>query len=240
MPRVLFIDDGGVLNDNGLRGPEWLRLIGGFMPARLGDTADQWARANAAVFPRVWGGIAKRLSSFATYTEFQRAYSVEWMRAMCAHVGVEPPADDVAIALHAELTCYVWERADAAIAGAADAVLALHKAGYTLYTASGQASWEMQVITEKMGIGHAFAGLYGPDLVDQVKNGPAFYEKVFADAGVPAANALVVDSEAECCEWAREAGAQALWVDPKGGGDAPTLAPLVRALLSPAPCPAAA
>ena len=150
---------------------------------------------------------------------------------MCAHVGVEPPADDVAIALHAELTCYVWQRADAAIAGAADAVLALHGAGYTLHTASGQASWEMQVITEKMGIGHAFGGLYGPDLVDRVKNGPAFYEKVFADAGVPTVSALVIDSEAECCEWAREAGAQALWVDPKGRGDAPTLEALVRALL---------
>ena len=53
MPRVLFLDDGGVLNDNALRGPEWLRLIGGFMPARLGGTADQWARANSVVFPRV-------------------------------------------------------------------------------------------------------------------------------------------------------------------------------------------
>ena len=82
-----------------------------------------------------------------------------------------------------------------------------------------------------MGLCHAFAGLYGPDLVDRVKNGPAYYEAVFADAGVPAAEALVIDSEAECCEWAREAGAQALWVDPKGRGDAPSLAALVRRLV---------
>ena len=135
-----------------------------------------------------------------------------------------------AVALHAELTCYVWERADAAIPGAADAVLALHRAGYTLYTASGQASWELQLITEKMGIGQAFARLYGPDLVDQVKSGPAFYEKVFRHAGVTADTALVIDSEAECCRWAREAGAQALWVDPKGRGDAPSLEALVRTL----------
>ena len=230
MPRVLFLDDGGVLNDNALRGPEWLRLIGGFMPARLGGTADQWAHANSVVFPQVWADIVKRLSSFATYTDFQRAYSVEWMRAMCVCVGVEPPSDDAAVALHAELTCYVWERADAATPGAADAVLALHRAGYTLYTASGQASWEMQVITEKMGIARAFVRMYGPDLVDQVKSGPAFYEKVFRHAGVTADTALVIDSEAECCEWAREAGAQALWIDAKGRGDAPSLEALVRTL----------
>ena len=231
MPRVLFLDDGGVLNDNALRGPEWLRLIGGFMPARLGGTADQWAHANSVVFPRVWGDIVKRLPSFATHREFQRAYSVEWMRAMCARVGVQPPPDDDAVALHVELTCYVWERADAAIPGAADAVLALHRAGYTLYTASGGTSWELQVITEKMGIAQAFARLYGPDLVDQVKNGPAFYEKVFAHAGVPAASALVIESEDKCCRWACEAGAQALWVDPKGRGDAPSLEVLVRSFV---------
>ena len=40
-----------------------------------------------------------------------------------------------------------------------------------------------------------------------------------------------IDSEAECCEWAREAGAQALRVDPKGRGDAPSLAALVRRLV---------
>ena len=230
MPRVLFLDDGGVLNDNALRGPEWLRLIGGFMSPRLGGAPEQWARANAVVFPQVWGDISKRLSGFATYTDFHRTYSVEWMRAMCARVGVEPPSDDAAVALHAELTCYVWEWADTAFPGAADAVLALHRAGYTLYTASGQASWELRVITKKMSIGLAFERLYGSDLVDQVKNGPAFYEKVFAHAGVAASAALVVDSEAECCEWAREAGAQALWIDPKGRGDAPTLDALVRSL----------
>ena len=172
LPSVLFIDDGGVLNDNARRGPEWLRLIGGFMSPRLGGATDRWAQANAVEFPRVWGSIVKRLSGFDTYTGFLRTYSVEWMRAMCAHVGVEPPPDDTAVALHAELTCHVWQRADAAIPGAADAVLALHRAGYALYTASGQASWELEAIMEKMGIRRAFAGLYGPDLVDRVKNGP--------------------------------------------------------------------
>ena len=228
---MLFIDDGGVLNDNALRAPEWLRLIGGFMAPRLGGTAEQWARVNSEEFPRVWRAIEKRLPTFATYTDFQRTYSVEWMRAMCTHVGVELLSDDAAVAFHAELTRYVDERANAAVPGSADAVLALHKAGYTLYTASGEPSWEMEVITQKMGIRHAFVRLYGADLVDRMKNGPAYYERVFDDAGVPAASALVIDSEAECCEWARAAGAQALWVDPKGRGDAPSLAALVRRLV---------
>ena len=144
-PLELFLDDGGVLNDKSLRGPEWLRLIGEFMPGRLGGTADKWARANRVAFPHVWESIQQLLPGFATHREFLQGYATSWMSAMCAHVGVAPPPDDDAVALHNELSCYVWERTDSAIAGSAKAVLALHRAGYTLYTASGGASWELRV-----------------------------------------------------------------------------------------------
>ena len=227
----LFLDDGGVLNDNGLRGAEWLRLIGEFMPGRLGGTAEQWPRANRVVFPHVWDSIQKRLPGFATHREFLRAYATSWMSAMCAHVGVKPPPDDDAVALHNELMCYVWERADAAITGSADAVRALHRAGYTLYTASGGASWELQCVMSKMGIVETFSGLYGPDLVDHVKYGPAFYERVFDHAGVAPSRALVIDSHSECCRWAFEAGANAVWIDPHGRADARSLQTLVDRLL---------
>ncbi len=42
MPEItaLFIDDGGVLNDNALRGPQWQRLVAEFfVPALGGDRA---------------------------------------------------------------------------------------------------------------------------------------------------------------------------------------------------------
>ena len=235
-PLQLFLDDGGVLNDNGLRRPEWLRLIGEFMPARLGETAEQWASANTVVFPEMWGNLQKRLPGFASHHEFQRTYATEWMSGMCAHLGVTPPPDDDAVALYRELSVYVAERASSAIAGAADAVLALRRAGYNLYTASGTTSWELRGIMARMGIAEAFAGLYGPDLVDHVKYGPAFYEKLFAHAGVAPDRALVIESDPQCCRWASEAGAHAVWIDPAGRGDAATLEALLPALTrSPGP-----
>ncbi|MCH7953608.1 MAG: hypothetical protein IIC25_06925, partial [Chloroflexi bacterium] len=172
-PLGLFLDDGGVLNDNSLRGPEWLRLVGEFMPARLGGTAEQWASANRVVFSPVWGNLTKRLADFASHQEFQRTYATDWMRGMCAHVGITPLRDDDAVTVYKELSIYIGERANSEIVGAADAVLSLHRAGYTLYTASGTPSWELRGIGAKMGIGEAFSGLYGPDLVDHVKYGPA-------------------------------------------------------------------
>jgi len=230
-PLELFLDDGGVLNDNRLRGPEWLRLIGEFMPARMGGTAEQWASANRVVFAQVWGNLQKRLPDFASHQAFQRTYATNWMSGMCAHVGITPPPDDDAVTLFRELSSHIAERATSAIAGAADAVLSLHRAGYTLYTASGTPSWELRGIVAKMGIAEAISALYGPDLIDHVKYGPAFYRNVFAHAGVAPGRALVIESDSECCRWASEAGATTVWIDPDGRGDATTLETLVHALI---------
>ncbi len=38
----LFIDDGGVLNDNERRGAEWRRLIGEYLSPRLGGEPPAW------------------------------------------------------------------------------------------------------------------------------------------------------------------------------------------------------
>ena len=230
-PLQLFLDDGGVLNDNSLRGPEWVRLIGEYMPARMGGTAEQWARANRVVFSQVWRDLQKRLPEFASHREFHRVYAINWMRSMCAYVDIAPPSDDDAEALYKDLAGYVGERANSAVPGAAEAVLSLHRAGYSLYTASGQASWELRGIMARMGIIKTFTHLYGPDLVDHVKYGPAFYQRVFDHAGVAPSRALVIESESACCCWASEAGASAVWVNPDGRGDVRTLETLVHALL---------
>jgi len=40
--RVVFLDDGGVLNDNDRRAVEWRRLLGEFFAPRLGGTPEAW------------------------------------------------------------------------------------------------------------------------------------------------------------------------------------------------------
>jgi phosphoglycolate phosphatase-like HAD superfamily hydrolase len=111
------------------------------------------------------------------------------------------------------------------------AVLALQQAGYTLYTASGTTSWELRGIVASMGLSNAFKEFYGPDIIDRVKYGPRFYEAIFAHAGVNPARALVVESDEECCAWAVEAGANAVWVDATGSGDVRSLAEVVQGLI---------
>ncbi len=230
-PSALFLDDGGVLNDNRLRANEWLRLIAQFMPPRMGATAEQWMSANREVFPRVWASLQTRIPNFSSHRTFQRTYAIEWMNGMCAAVGVTSLPDDDAISLHTELSMFVGERAMSAIPGAAEAVRALHRAGYTLFMASGTPSWELQAILSKMEINDLFSRPYGPDLIDHVKHGVGFYQRLFEDAGVVPSSALVIESDSNCCQWAIDAGANAVWIDLNGRGDAATLEQFAPALV---------
>ena len=182
-PLALFIDDGGVMNDNRLRAPEWRRLIGEFMPARMGGTAEQWAKANQVVFPKIWRDMQQRFHASTSHQAFQRAYAMGWMSNMCSYLGVAIPPEEDAIALYSELAVYVGEREDCSIEGAASAVKALHNSGYKLYTASGTTSRELRAITGRMGLVESFMELYGPDLIDHVKYGPEFYGRILAHAG---------------------------------------------------------
>jgi len=58
-----------------------------------------------------------------------------------------------------------------------------------------------------MGVSDCFCRLYGPDLIETLKEGPAYYERIFADLGIAAADALVVDDSPRTIEWATQVGA---------------------------------
>ena len=49
---TIFLDDGGVMNDNTLRGPQWQRLVGEYLSPRLGGSLQAWAEANKHVATR--------------------------------------------------------------------------------------------------------------------------------------------------------------------------------------------
>ena len=51
---VVFLDDGGVMSDNRLRGVQWQRLVGEFFVPLLGGTHEAWANANLVVASRLF------------------------------------------------------------------------------------------------------------------------------------------------------------------------------------------
>ena len=208
----ILIDDGGVLNDNERRGAEWRRLIGEFLSPRLGGEPLAWGEANGIVFDEQW----KRFQAWDglrflddEYFEFFSSdeESSRWLSEMCEHVGVPVPDNclEVSIATYR----YVRDRVRSGFEDAAPGVRGLFAAGYTLGTASGETSEELERYLFALGIRDCFAGrLYGPDLVRAHKASPTYYERILADSGLVPGATLVVDDNANAIAWAAQAGMQ--------------------------------
>lgn len=206
---VVFLDDGGVMSDNRRRGVQWQQLVGAFFAPRLGGTAMAWAQANRVVAtarlePRAW---QTRLAVAANYPDFERAYLRDWVEDMCRLVGVPRPRREQGLRLAREAEAWITAQVEAALPGVVQTIRRLHTQGYSLHTASGEPSLHLHNYLTRMGVRACFGQLYGPDVIDPFKTSPAFYERLLADAGVAAADAVVVDDSLDALAWAAEVGA---------------------------------
>jgi HAD superfamily hydrolase (TIGR01509 family) len=214
------------MNDNTLRGQQWQRLLGEFYAPILGGTPERWGEANRIVSARLWGdGSSLPVSDQfdAAYEEFDRAFQLAWLRDMCEEAGVPAPAEAVCLDLVRRADAYVTRRVQAAYPGAVDAIRALHEEGYHLHTASGESSTELDGYLTGMGVRHCFDRLYGADLVRALKTGPTYYSRVFSDAAVNPADALVVDDKPSVLAWAAQLGARTALVGTTNGDFVPEL-----------------
>jgi phosphoglycolate phosphatase-like HAD superfamily hydrolase len=211
---TLFLDDGGVMNDNAVRGPQWQQLVAEFFVPRLGGSPAAWVSANHTVASQlditqiiaIWEG------SGGSYAEFDRRYMRAWLGGMCELLGISSPDPEGVPELCHEAERFITARVRSDFPGAAGAVRWLHGQGYALHTASGEPSWHLHNYLTGMGVRECFGKLYGPDLLDWFKAGPEYYERLLADAGIAAANAIFVDDNPGPIAWATQAGARTVFV----------------------------
>jgi len=217
--QAVFLDAAGVLLDTAVMPALWHRAVGRHLAPLLGGTAEQWAAANAAAL-EPWiarvTGAARRAGPRKGSRDAHVAARIAWLTDMCEHVGVPVPADAETVAKDAARIC--GEQVRAPFGDAVEAVRALHSGGYTLYTSTGQPSWEIAAYLRAMGIGDLFERTYGCDLVDRWKTGPHFYRAICEDAGIDPRRAVTVDDTAIVLDWAKKAGMRTFLLGGQGGG----------------------
>ena len=213
--RAVFLDDGGVMNNNELRLGQWQRLLGEFFSSRLGGKPREWSEANRIAFEKVFPEYEPRWGK-EPLSVFYDDYLFDWLRLICEQVGVRVLRRDDALAIAREATGYVTRRVHAAFPGAVDAIRQLHAKGYLLHTASAEHSEELAGYLEAMGVRELFGRLYGPDLLDLPVQGPEYYEHLFQDSSTDAQQAIVVDDSEDRAGWATDAGALAVLVSNDG------------------------
>ena len=148
-----------------------------------------------------------RIQAASDYTSFDYTYQLDWLGGMCKLLDIPTPPAEESIELAHRATAYIVPRVHAAYSGVADAIRTLHSQGYTLHTASGEPSTDLAGYLEGMGVRVYFGRLYGPDLIDTFKEGPEYYERIFADVGVSPTDTLVVDDNPNAINWAEQTGA---------------------------------
>jgi HAD superfamily hydrolase (TIGR01509 family) len=211
---IIFLDDGGVMNDNNVRALQWQWLVGEYFVPLLGGSPEAWSRANRVVADRLFEPDAwrRRVRAAADYRSFDRDYQVEWLQGMCALVGIETPPEEECLYLARRAAAFITRRVQAAFPGVGDTIRAVHRQGYRLHTASGEASLDLEGYLQAMRVRDCFGRLYGPDLIQTLKEGSEYYERIFADLGIAAADALVVDDSPRATRWATQVGARTVLV----------------------------
>jgi FMN phosphatase YigB (HAD superfamily) len=212
---VLFLDDGGVLNDNAARAPQWQRLVGEFFAPRLGGDPAAWAEANRLVMEQdlsARGGWDGMMRAATDQDDYERQYFAMWLSGMCRRVGVPAPDTVDCFALGRLAETYIIPRVGSAFPGAPETVLSLWSDGFTLHMGSAGASRLLAMYLDVMGIRKCFGRLYGPDLIDAFKISPEYYTRILNAENLGPGEALFLDDSPTARGWAREAGCQTLLV----------------------------
>lgn len=217
--EVLFVDKGGVLLDNTMLGAQWRRLVGEFLSPRLGGRREAWGAANVPAFEREWARFLAAASAGGPpdIRGFFAKDRRQWFLDMCDGVGVAHPPDDVAEVIAADTVRYVRAHLDIPVPRVLDALRALRGRGIVLHIASADAHDELVEFLERIGARELFDRVYGSDLVNTWKFGPAYYRAVLADSGVDPERAAVVDDSPEALGWARECGLRGFLVERRDG-----------------------
>ncbi|MHA2313794.1 MAG: HAD family hydrolase [Candidatus Hermodarchaeia archaeon] len=211
--QAVFLDDGGVLNNNELRAPQWQELIAQYFAPRYGGDHNAWMQANRIAFENLMKSWEKaKLEPKIDFNAFWQTESELWITTMFHHVGVSPPPphEQYNVAIKAEE--WITPRIQAAFPGAIQTVRYLKERGYLLYTASGGTSWQLRGYLTGMGITDYFEEFYGADIINTMKASALFYKRIFRHAGISPEQALVVDDFPENVLRAKEVGATGVLV----------------------------
>lgn len=209
---TIFLDLGGVITEKHQQAEQWACLIGTYFAPRLGRTSHEWTMAHRLVTQRLVAQGNALQQATPDFITFHDAYNVSWLSSMCEVLALPIPTSHSCLALAKSAIASLSIQIQAVLPGAVEAIQTLHAQGYQLHTASGAASIEIAGYLQAAGVRSCFGRCYGADLINTFKQGPTYFERLFADLGLRPAEALVVDDGVDVLGWAAQLGARTLLV----------------------------
>lgn len=209
----IFFDDGDTLNDNRIRGKQWQQLVGEFFSSKFGREPELWGKANAEVIKDFGGKEVPKLlyeNKEKSHKMFINWFIKKWINDMFDSVGIKRPEKNNYKEIYYSAAQFVETRINAAFPGIIESIKNLYEKGYSLYTASGTESIELNFYYEGMGVRKFFKKLYGPDLINILKTDYSFYRAIFEDLGILPKNAIIIEDKPYYLNIAENLGANVI------------------------------
>ena len=208
----IFFDFDDTLSDQQILRIQYLRELSCLLSAKYGLGAEAWSRElvpalKASVHRYVEAHSGRPEPGYARWITEERA---QVARELFGAVGVPTPKDESLSQLALVLQTEALLKCNASYPGAAASICQLHNAGFVVCMASSQESDFLRPALSGTGLEPVMLHYFGPDLIDYPKEGPEFYMRVFAKCGVQPHEAIVVDDQAMCLDWAEEVGARVI------------------------------
>ena len=211
MTITLFFDDGGVLNDNNIRGKHWKTFVGEYYSTRFGGEPEIWGEANhkliSTLFNIFWRDGKEKFSDYQTfYNDFKK----NMVLGMFREVGKILPRNINVEEVYNSARDYVIPKVRSAIPGVINSIKELFARDFILYTAAGAVSIEMKMYLEGMGVIQYFKEFYGPDIINTWKSGSEYYKAIFNHSRVDPTKAIIIEDQPRFLDNALKVGANVI------------------------------
>jgi phosphoglycolate phosphatase-like HAD superfamily hydrolase len=208
----LFVDFDDTLSDFAALGGQYVEQLSRLLSSEFGGEPGEWA---AATVPELEASVARYVEKFvgnplAGYNAWIEEERARVAAAIFARVGRELPANEPLGPLAKRVQFDALTNCNAVFPGTEEALHALFEADVRIQLASSQESDYLLAALIGGGIESCTESKFGPDLVDCAKEGPEFYRRIFAMAEISPSQAIVLDDQAMCLDWAEEAGARVI------------------------------
>ena len=208
--KFLFIDFDNTLSDLNQFLEQYVRETSSFLAPRYGGSEVAWAQATLGMIQALEQDYKARfvgnpLAGYCAWLEEARAKASEWL---FQGVGLPLPANPYAVTMDVQFQGL--SACNATYPGAAEAMQTLFEQDYRVQVASGNDSEYLLAALLGAGIESFMESKFGPDLIDCAKEGPEYYERIFAASEVSAADTLVIDDHPDAIRWALQTGTKVI------------------------------
>lgn len=209
---AIFVDFDGTLSDMPILWLEYAREVGALLAQQFGGNEDVWAKAAADALTFVQSEYVARFENNPTadYNQWLQSARLQTVELIFEAMNVPLPDDPMQFAMDIQYTALT--ACNAAFDGVAEALQTLTQNGVEIHIASANDSEFLLAALTGIGIEGLVSQRFGPDLVDCAKEGPEFYQRIFAQTGVNPSETLIVDDHPDALRWAIELGAGAIQV----------------------------